>query len=75
MTVDRTRGRRPVLRALALAAGLALATWGLARTVPGLATAAPGYLARDLLPVLLWALLSIACLLGVLHLVLHRYRP
>ena len=70
-----TPRRRPVFQALALTAGLALAAWGLARTLPDLPTAAPGYLARDLLPVLLWALLAIATLLGLLRLFIHRDRP
>jgi hypothetical protein len=75
VTVNRTRGRRPLLQALALTAGLSVAAWGLARTLPDLATATPGYLARDLLPVLLWALLAIACLLGLLRLIIHRNTP
>jgi len=70
-----TPRRPPLVQALALTAGLALAAWGLARTLPDLATATPGYLARDLLPVLLWVLLAIATLLGLLRLFIHHDRP
>lgn len=67
-----TRRPRSLLLAAGLAAGLALAAWGLALTLPRLPTAAPGYLAKDLLPVLLWSLLAIGCLTGLLRLVLKR---
>ena len=67
-----TPRRPPLLQALALTAALALAAWGLARTLPDLPTAAPGYLARDLLPVILWGLLAIGCLAGLVRLALER---
>lgn len=66
------RPRSPLLAAAGLTAGLALAAWGLALTLPRLSTATPGYLARDLLPVLLWGLVAIACLVGLVRLALKR---
>jgi hypothetical protein len=66
------RPRSPLLAAAGLTAGLALAAWGLALTLPRLSTAAPGYLAKDLLPVILWGLLAVGCLTGLVRLALHR---
>ncbi|HUP42631.1 MAG TPA: hypothetical protein VM599_05410 [Thermoanaerobaculia bacterium] len=69
------RPRSPLPAAAGLAAGLALAAWGLALTLPRLPTATPGYLARDLLPVILWGLLAIACLAGLVRLAIRPRRP
>jgi hypothetical protein len=66
------RPRSPLLAAAGLTAGLALAAWGLALTLPRLSTAAQGYLAKDLLPVILWGLLAIGCLTGLVRLVVRR---
>jgi hypothetical protein len=66
------RPRSPLLAVAGLTAGLALAAWGLALTLPRLSTATPGYLAKDLLPVILWGLLAVGCLAGLLRLVLKR---
>jgi hypothetical protein len=67
-----TRRPRSLLLAAGLAAGLALAAWGLALTLPRLSTATPGYLAKDLLPVILWSLLAVGCLAGLVRLVVRR---
>jgi hypothetical protein len=69
-----SRRERPLLLALGLTAGFALSAWGLARTLPQLATAAPGFQARGLLPVLLWGLVAIACLAGLVRLALYERR-
>ena len=58
--------RRLLIRALLLA-GLALATWGLFRTVPALLGADPGYVARTLYLVLLWGFLWAGCAFGLVR--------
>jgi hypothetical protein len=61
--------RGTVGRALLLVLGLALSAWGLTVTVPHLADAQPGYMAKSLYPVLMWSILAVACLVGLANLI------
>ena len=57
---------RPVYRLLLLFA-LGLATWGLAVTVPRLLGSEPGFVAQPLYPVLVWAAIWVACVVGLVR--------
>lgn len=59
-------------RALLLVLGLALAAWGLAVTLPHATEGGPGYLAKSLYPVLIWSIVGVACLVGLVYLVVRR---
>jgi len=55
------------LNRILLAGGIALATWGLTRTVPALLGAEPGYFGRPLYLVTVWTFIWVVCLVALVR--------